>query len=102
MHCKKKEGFYTLTYNIAMKATRFFYRYLRKLIILVVGLPILIVGIIFIPLPGPGVLISLAGLLILSLEFTWPKKYVDTLMEKLRKIFASFQEQKKKIDEKYK
>jgi uncharacterized protein (TIGR02611 family) len=34
-------------------------------------------GIILIPLPGPGILVVLLGLFILSLEFEWAKNYLE-------------------------
>ena len=46
----------------------------------VVGIALLPLGVILIPLPGPGVGIILAGLAILSLEFHWLRKALDKVM----------------------
>ncbi len=46
----------------------------------VVGIALLPLGVILIPLPGPGVGIILAGLAILSLEFHWLRKLLDKVM----------------------
>ncbi|MBI2588801.1 hypothetical protein HYW35_01125 [Candidatus Saccharibacteria bacterium] len=68
------------------------YRTLRKIIIAFLGLPVLIIGLILIPLPGPGVLVTAGGLFILSLEFKWAdrhlqrfKKIINQLIDKSMK-----------------
>lgn len=59
---------------------------LRKIGVLLVGIPVLILGIILVPLPGPGLLVIIAGLLILSLEFEWAKRYVQKAKTELKKL----------------
>ncbi len=54
-----------------------------------VGIPVVVLGIILIPVPGPGLLVTLLGLLILSLEFEWAKNYVIKVKMLLRKVTAS-------------
>jgi uncharacterized protein (TIGR02611 family) len=39
-----------------------------------VGVVVVIVGLVLVPLPGPGWLIVLTGLAILSLEFVWAQR----------------------------
>ncbi|GEM_PF-1684185 len=46
----------------------------------VVGILLLPIGVVLIPLPGPGVGLIALGLLILSLEFHWPRKALDKIM----------------------
>ena len=46
---------------------------IRKWGILVVGWLVVFAGIVLIPLPGPGILITLGGLAILSLESPWAR-----------------------------
>ena len=62
------------------------YRTLRKIIALILGVPVLIVGLILIPLPGPGILISLLGLIILAQEFDWAEKHVERGKAELKKV----------------
>lgn len=73
---------------------------LRKLIILIVGLPILTVGIILIPLPGPGLLICFVGLFVLSLEFTFAQKYLDMTKDAFRRIYDEAKERADRIEKK--
>ncbi len=75
---------------------------LRKLIALIIGLPVLALGIVFIPLPGPGLLISLLGLFILASEFDVAKPYRDKARNELQKIIAKARAKQKEINEKYK
>lgn len=72
--------------------------YARKIIITAIGVPIIIVGIILIPLPGPGLLIVFAGLFVLSLEFEWAERYRDQAQAKLKKIISQSRERADKIN----
>lgn len=67
-------------------------KYLRKVVIGVTGGLLLIIGVILVPLPGPGFLIIFAGVFILSLEFDWFKPHV----EKTKKLVKSATKPKKK------
>lgn len=55
------------------------YKTVRKLIVLVVGLSIVLVGIAMIVLPGPAVLIIPLGLGILATEFAWAARLLRKL-----------------------
>lgn len=61
-------------------------RTIPKLISLLIGLPLLVVGIILIPLPGPGLLITLLAFYILSREFGWASKKFEYAKIQLSKI----------------
>lgn len=61
----------------------------RKLIALLVGLPIVVAGIILIPLPGPGVLLTLLGLFVLSFGFDEVKRPLETYRQKLNTIYKN-------------
>lgn len=60
--------------------------WLKKLGVLLVGLPIIALGIVLIPLPGPGLLVCLLGFFILSLEFEWADRYFQKIKLQLKKI----------------
>lgn len=59
-----------------------FYQVLSKIAVAVAGTVIIIVGIILIPLPGPGWLIVFSGLALLSLEFPLAAKIVNWIKQK--------------------
>lgn len=53
---------------------------LKKVITLIIGFTILLIGLALLFLPGPGILILFLGLLILTTEFIWAKR----LMKKVK------------------
>lgn len=58
----------------------------RKLVVTIVGFSVLAAGLILIPLPGPGILVTILGLLILSWEFTWAERQLDRARAAHRKV----------------
>jgi Putative transmembrane protein (PGPGW) len=61
----------------------------KKIAVSIIGFSVVIIGIILLPLPGPGILIIIAGLAILSTEF----EKADKILTKVR---ARFEEVTKK------
>lgn len=53
--------------------------WLRKVIVLIVGGLTLLVGIVMIIAPGPAVVVVPLGLSILATEFSWARRWLDTL-----------------------
>jgi Flp pilus assembly protein TadB len=45
----------------------------KRLIILIVGVTLLLIGLALLILPGPGILVIILGLIILAVEFIWAK-----------------------------
>jgi len=74
----------------------------RKILAGVIGFPLLLLGIILIPLPGPGVLLCFLALLILSLEFDWANRYYEKAKGIIRKIIDEAKAKQKDINDKYK
>lgn len=71
---------------------------LRKIFVGIVGFPLLAFGIVLIPLPGPGVLVSLIACFVLSLEFDWAEKGLREATETIKKIYQAAKNQAAKID----
>jgi len=46
----------------------------KRLIVLVIGLTVLMLGVVMLLLPGPGIVTIVAGLAILATEFVWARK----------------------------
>lgn len=55
----------------------------KKIAILVVGIVVIIIGIILLPLPGPGFVVIAFGLFILSTEFEWADRWLSALKKKM-------------------
>jgi uncharacterized protein (TIGR02611 family) len=85
-----------------MKNNNRLLKQVHRLVVLLVGLPLLGVGIILIPVPGPGLLLSFLALLILSSAFQWPRPYIERTKKHLRKLIALAREKEARINEKYK
>jgi uncharacterized protein (TIGR02611 family) len=75
-------------------------RLIRQIVVLAIGVPLLIVGIVLIPLPGPGILICFIALLILSWGFDSAKVYVDKCKAIFAEIYRRAKEQADKIEKK--
>jgi hypothetical protein len=57
----------------------------KQVLILIAGGILLLVGIALLVLPGPGLLLVLAGLLVLASEFPVVEKYVDPIRDRAMK-----------------
>ena len=55
----------------------------RKIAIALGGSLVLAAGIVMIPLPGPGWLVVVLGLYILSFEFAWAERLLDRIKDKV-------------------
>ena len=51
----------------------------KRVLLETLGWALLLVGLAAIPLPGPGLLITFAGLLLLSRQYAWAQRRVDTV-----------------------
>lgn len=71
---------------------------IRKIVVAAIGLPLLIVGIILIPLPGPGLVVCFLAFLVLSLEFDWAAKSLDKSKKELKKIYDKAKARADKIE----
>lgn len=71
---------------------------IRKFAVAAIGVPLLIIGIILIPIPGPGLLVCFLAFLILSLEFDWAAKYLDKSKKEFKKIYANAKARADKIE----
>lgn len=51
----------------------------RKIVVLVVGVSVIVVGTAMLVLPGPGTVVIPAGLAILATEFIWARRLLKRL-----------------------
>lgn len=56
-----------------------------RIVVSVLGLAIIVVGIILLPLPGPGWLIIFAGLGVLATEFSWAARLLRYARDQVRR-----------------
>jgi tellurite resistance protein TerC len=55
----------------------------RRIVILIVGSTVLLLGVAMLLLPGPGILVSIGGLAILAAEFVWARRWLKTVRDTL-------------------
>jgi hypothetical protein len=56
-------------------------KFLRRVLIALVGGTVLLVGIAMVVLPGPAILVVPAGLAILAIEFAWAKHWLNRVRQ---------------------
>lgn len=66
------------------RATRFLRREGKRIAVGIVGGIIVIVGIVLMPLPGPGIAVVLAGLAVLATQFPWAQDLLDRARDRVR------------------
>jgi uncharacterized protein (TIGR02611 family) len=76
------EGRCRMTKDSATHATGL-RRLLRRLAVGVSGSAIVVVGLILVPLPGPGWAIALAGVALLGTEFSWAERLLREVQRRL-------------------
>lgn len=69
-----------------LRATRFVRREGTRIVIGIAGGLIVIVGVVLMPLPGPGMLIVLAGLAVLATQFAWAQDLLDRARDRARDV----------------
>ena len=58
---------------------------LRRVLVLVIGVSVLVVGIIMIVTPGPAIVVIPAGLALLATEFLWARRLLERMKETITK-----------------
>ncbi|HXH64148.1 MAG TPA: PGPGW domain-containing protein [Mariprofundaceae bacterium] len=64
------------------------YRIARRIVVAVIGGTLVLLGIVMLVTPGPGILTILAGLGILALEFYWARHWLAHLRRQMQRIGA--------------
>jgi tellurite resistance protein TerC len=70
-----------------------------RIVILIVGTTVLLIGVLLLVLPGPAFIVIPVGLAILATEYAWARRWLRIVREttekgaeklKLRSVFAAF------------
>lgn len=62
------------------------WRWVRRVVLLIIGVPITLAGLVFLVTPGPGIPVLLAGLAILAIEFTWARNRLHDVRRGAQRI----------------
>jgi uncharacterized protein (TIGR02611 family) len=57
--------------------------------VVLAGFVVVLAGLAMIPLPGPGLLVTAAGLAILALEFVWAERVLERTVDQMSKATAT-------------
>lgn len=60
-------------------------RHVKRVIVGVIGSTVLLIGLVMLVLPGPGLIIIIAGLGLLATEFVWAKSLLDKTKDHYQK-----------------
>jgi len=60
-------------------------RHARRVIVLVVGLTVVLIGVAMLVLPGPAFVVIPLGLAILATEFVWARHLLHTLRDRAQR-----------------
>jgi uncharacterized protein (TIGR02611 family) len=60
-------------------------RLIKRIVVTTVGTALICVGVVLLVLPGPGILMILAGLAVLSTEYDWAKSAFEWVKAKFRR-----------------
>ncbi len=59
------------------------YRAARRIVVAVVGVTVVLIGVVMLLTPGPGLVVIPLGLAILSIEFAWAKLWLKRVRERI-------------------
>ena len=57
----------------------------KRIAVFVIGVALVVLGIVLIVLPGPGLLVIIAGLAVLATEFAWAEHLLDRAKDQATK-----------------
>jgi uncharacterized protein (TIGR02611 family) len=72
----------------ALIARRPWLNLIYKTLITIIGVVVVVVGLILVPLPGPGWLIVFIGLTVLGSEYHWARRFLGWLRGQLARFWA--------------
>jgi tellurite resistance protein TerC len=61
------------------------FKYARRIVILIVGMTVLLIGIALLVLPGPAIVVIPVGLAILATEFAWARHWLRIMRKSAEK-----------------
>ncbi len=89
------DGTKATSQNSLVALAQYTLKQVRRLVILVTGMTVLLIGIIMFVTPGPALIVIPAGLGILAIEFAWARKLLVKAKAQVSKSISSLTEQQK-------
>ncbi len=79
---------------------RYTLKQIRRLVVLVTGMTVLLIGVIMFVTPGPALVVIPAGLGILAIEFAWARRLLAKAKTQVAKSLNGISAQRSKREEK--
>jgi hypothetical protein len=76
---------------------RFIARNGRRVAVTIAGFAVLLAGVAMLVLPGPGIVVIIAGLAILATEYVWAQRYLKIAKEKANQAKDAILRKKKEV-----
>lgn len=70
---------------------------IRWVVVATVGATLIVLGLLFMVLPGPGIPLIIAGFVILASEFAWAEVVVQRMRKEGDRLAASFMERMRSL-----
>lgn len=67
---------------------------LQRVVVSVVGFALLGAGLVMLVLPGPGIVVAVAGLVVLATEFVWARRLLDRTRHRAADAAAQLQQRR--------
>ncbi len=83
------------TRNGLTALTHYTLKQIRRLVVLVTGLTVVLVGVIMVVTPGPALIVIPAGLGILAIEFAWARSLLVKAKSQIEKSLGGTGERRK-------
>src|SRR5262245_47782854 len=61
---------------------KYIWRRTKTIVIFIIGVALIAAGLVMLVMPGPGLLVIIAGLAVLATEFAWAEAMLDKAKEK--------------------
>jgi uncharacterized protein (TIGR02611 family) len=78
---------------------RFIARNGRRVAVTIAGFAVLLAGVAMLVLPGPGIVVIIAGLAILATEYVWAQRYLKIAKEKANQAKDAILRKKREVGE---
>jgi len=62
------------------------YRHARKVVVIVIGATLLLLGLAMLVLPGPGLVVVYLGFAVLASEFVWAQRWLRQIKQKMEPL----------------
>ncbi len=92
---QNKQSSRSATRNGLTALTHYTLKQIRRLVILVTGLTVVLVGLIMVVTPGPALIVIPAGLGILAIEFAWARSLLVKAKSQIEKSLGGRDKQQK-------